>query len=712
MTTETTEPSVDHQISAYAKLEFDHFCFYIQTLALTVGRKAKRDDNVDVHLGMSKSISRQHARIYYQFIATTWEIEVLGKNGAFVNDRYIEAGGTCALSSTDRLQIADALFTFLLPEGSAAPVNPSAFSDPFPFDNTGSVTLNTIAPGQILRGDGLKIDSLSSPTPLAPHHLMQTGLFQAGEVKSEPVSLSQLELPSSDIESQTKSKKNSNASGKDESGALGPTGKKPRKKYTKKSKLSDSKLDEDITMDNKERSIEGDIDSPSPEELRADLPESDSSRAPEDSEVKISDEELAAQQAAQLLHQERLARQAQEEEEGLILPPPETDPAIIASFQKPPASYATMIYNAITSHEKKKMTLAQIYSWICINHPYYRYIQNGWQNSIRHNLSLNKAFKKVPRTDDEPGKGAFWAVDPDSEMLFEGGIYKKKPPRPPPATLPVRGSPVVMKAGKLALNPNYFSGAIDGKADEVFGALKDILARQLGRSCPTDQAVQLVRVLALALAAQLKTATLDAASMRQLVQQHAQASSRAALASSHPGGPQSSQLTTQARPINMPATINSSQTLLSAGLNASRPAVGQGLPSTIPAAKPTVNGSSNPQAAALQRPAVATTNPATARPGPVATTPMPSNQPAVVNKTPVSLPSRPPAQALPKPGTATGTAISSTAVTNTTASVVTSVKRPAGPYDMPEQNNGQAKFPRPEPAIPPKLTASASTSTT
>jgi hypothetical protein len=93
-------------------------------------------------------------------------------------------------------------------------------------------------------------------------------------------------------------------------------------------------------------------------------------------------------------------------------------PQFNSKEKRPPYRYATLIAMAILRANNHCLSLAQIYQWISDNSPYYSMTESGWQNSIRHNLSLNKNFIKTKRPSHDPGKSHFWGIEPGHRCLF------------------------------------------------------------------------------------------------------------------------------------------------------------------------------------------------------------------------------------------------------------------------------------------------------
>lgn len=86
-------------------------------------------------------------------------------------------------------------------------------------------------------------------------------------------------------------------------------------------------------------------------------------------------------------------------------------------YAKPKMSYAQLIAEALLTGQDRMLTLNEIYIAINKKHPYYSLDAasgRNWQNAIRHNLTLNKAFIKVPRPATE-GRGAYWKLENGAE---------------------------------------------------------------------------------------------------------------------------------------------------------------------------------------------------------------------------------------------------------------------------------------------------------
>ncbi|XP_060851829.1 fork head domain-containing protein FD4-like isoform X1 [Rhopalosiphum padi] len=94
--------------------------------------------------------------------------------------------------------------------------------------------------------------------------------------------------------------------------------------------------------------------------------------------------------------------------------------------QKPPYSYISLTAMAIWSAPEKKLPLSDIYKFISDRFPYYRKNTQRWQNSLRHNLSFNDCFMKIPRRPNQPGKGAYWTLHPDALDMFENGSFLRR----------------------------------------------------------------------------------------------------------------------------------------------------------------------------------------------------------------------------------------------------------------------------------------------
>lgn len=127
--------------------------------------------------------------------------------------------------------------------------------------------------------------------------------------------------------------------------------------------------------------------------------------------------------------------------------------------RKPPYSFSCLIFMAIEDAPNKRLPVKDIYGWILEHFPYFASAPTGWKNSVRHNLSLNKCFKKVDKDRSQSiGKGSLWSIDPEYRHNLIQAL-KKTPYHPYPPSLATPPTPPPALPQTFHSSPPLWSGS-------------------------------------------------------------------------------------------------------------------------------------------------------------------------------------------------------------------------------------------------------------
>ncbi|XP_037673252.1 forkhead box protein N4 [Choloepus didactylus] len=96
-------------------------------------------------------------------------------------------------------------------------------------------------------------------------------------------------------------------------------------------------------------------------------------------------------------------------------------------YPKPIYSYSCLIAMALKNSKTGSLPVSEIYSFMKEHFPYFKTAPDGWKNSVRHNLSLNKCFEKVEnKTSGSSRKGCLWALNLARIDKMEEEMHKWK----------------------------------------------------------------------------------------------------------------------------------------------------------------------------------------------------------------------------------------------------------------------------------------------
>uniref|UniRef100_A0A3P9QDM3 Forkhead box N1 n=1 Tax=Poecilia reticulata TaxID=8081 RepID=A0A3P9QDM3_POERE len=84
-----------------------------------------------------------------------------------------------------------------------------------------------------------------------------------------------------------------------------------------------------------------------------------------------------------------------------------------------------LIFMALKNSKTGSLPVSEIYSFMTEHFPYFKNAPDGWKNSVRHNLSLNKCFEKVENKNGNTSrKGCLWGLNPAKVEKMQEELHK------------------------------------------------------------------------------------------------------------------------------------------------------------------------------------------------------------------------------------------------------------------------------------------------
>ncbi|KAJ9620661.1 uncharacterized protein PV06_04641 [Exophiala oligosperma] len=390
-----------------------------------------------------RSISRRHVKIFWDFDKEWFEMKVLGRNGAFLNDRFLERGEVMRLRDGSKIQISNVWMTFRLPSQRAESITEDSDREEREVDesslpprSTSPISDEPEKSTSPPRGGGktkLKITlTANTPKPSAP---------QASPPVADPVVGPDGQLippkkrgpgrPPKDGIMSTRERKELERARKLAEAKAANGGRTPEPPFLKGKYPAKPAVvkEEPLPIDTK------------PEKRKY----KKRKRSGEEGDV-LQSIEGGEQDVPSETDDQPAKKVRQSKSPSPAYPPLESWTE--EQLQRPQEPYARLIYDILMEIHPQAMPLKLIYRAIKMRYPFYVHIveSEGWQSSVRHNL--NQEWNKLFEKDKKEGKGWAWkaipgALQPQAERrkAAQQAAASKPKPNPAPRQPPQQGPP-------------------------------------------------------------------------------------------------------------------------------------------------------------------------------------------------------------------------------------------------------------------------------